>query len=63
MPVTNVEPPTYLTCDPCPPNLSGYEVGTSLNFLLTESPGSTINDFILTEIQTDPYSSEPIKLR
>lgn len=59
----NIEAPTYLTCDPCPPNLTGYEVGTVLNFLLTEIPGAQINDFLLTEIQTDPYSGEPIKLK
>jgi hypothetical protein len=59
----NIEAPTYLTCDPCPPNLTGYEVATVLNFLLTESPGAQINDFLLTEIQTDPYSGEPIKLK
>lgn len=59
----NIELPTYLTCEPCPPNLTGYEIGTSLNFLLTESPGSTVNEFILTEIGTQPYSGEPLKIR
>lgn len=59
----NIEPKTYLTCDPCPPNLTGYEVGTVLNFILTEVVGAQINDFILTEIETDPYSGEPLKIR
>jgi len=57
------ESPTYLICDPCPPNFTGYKVGTVLTFLLTEAQGQYPNEFILTEAGTDPYSLEQLTTR
>jgi hypothetical protein len=54
------ETPTYLVCDPCPPNLEGYKIGTITTFLITEPLGPFANEFLLTEAATDTYSLEQI---
>lgn len=61
--MTDSESPTYLVCDTCPPNLTGYKVGTITIFLLTEPLGPFANEFILTEADTEPYSLEQITTR